>query len=109
MGIPDDNAFMALARHRFGHLFPYLPKQPGYNKRLRAVAPTVARVITHVAIASPSFCAGLRLLTPRRCRAANRAKPPAAPSSLATPATAAARSTAGSRSRWGLGLDQRGG
>jgi hypothetical protein len=23
---------------RLGHLFPYLPKQPGYNKRMRALA-----------------------------------------------------------------------
>jgi hypothetical protein len=64
MGIPDDNQFMALARHRLGHPFPQLPKQPGCNKLLSAVAPTVARVIPHAAIASPSFCAGLRPLTP---------------------------------------------
>jgi hypothetical protein len=52
-----------------GHLFPYLPKQPGYNKRLRALAPTIARVITHLAVSSPSFCDNLRLLdsTPVPC------------------------------------------
>ena len=69
MGLPNDRQFLALARYRLGHLFPYLPQQPGYNKRLRALAPTIARVITHLAVSSPSFCDGLRLLdsTPVPC------------------------------------------
>jgi len=67
--LPNDRKFLALARWRLGHLFPYLPKQPGYNKRLRALAPTIASVITQLAVASPSFCDGLRLLdsTPVPC------------------------------------------
>jgi len=28
---------LRFARVRLGHLFPYLPQQPGYNKRLRAL------------------------------------------------------------------------
>ena len=69
LGLPNDRQFLALARYRLGHLFPYLPKQPGYNKRLRALAPTIARVISHLAASSPSFCDGLRLLdsTPVPC------------------------------------------
>jgi len=69
LGLPNDRKFLALARYRLGHLFPYLPKQPGYNKRLRALAPTIAQVITHLAVTSPSFCDGLRLLdsTPVPC------------------------------------------
>jgi hypothetical protein len=69
MGLPNDRQFLALAQYRLGHLFPYLPQQPGYNKRLRALAPTIARVITHLAVSSPSFCDGLRLLdsTPVPC------------------------------------------
>jgi len=69
LGLPNDRQFLALARYRLGHLFPYLPKQPGYNKRLRALAATIARVITHLAVNSPSFCDGLRLLdsTPVPC------------------------------------------
>jgi hypothetical protein len=69
LGIPNDRKFLALARWRLGHLFPYLPQQPGYNKRLRALAPTIARVISHLAVCSPSFCDGLRLLdsTPVPC------------------------------------------
>ena len=69
LGLPNDRQFLAFARYRLGHLFPYLPKQPGYNKRLRALAPTIARVITHLAAASPSFCDNVRLLdsTPVPC------------------------------------------
>src|SRR3954453_974322 len=53
----------------WGTCSPYLPKQPGYNKRLRALAPTIARIITHLAAGSPSFCDNLRLLdsTPVPC------------------------------------------
>ncbi len=69
LGLPNDRKFLALARWRLGHLFPYLPKQPGYNKRLRALAPQIAQLITHLAVTSPSFCDGLRLLdsTPVPC------------------------------------------
>ncbi len=69
MGLPNDRQFLAFARWRLGHLFPYLPQQPGYNKRLRGLAATIARVITHLAVSSPSFCDGLRLLdsTPVPC------------------------------------------
>jgi hypothetical protein len=69
LGVPNDRKFLALARWRLGHLFPYLPKQPGYNKRLRSLAPTIARVITHLAVNSPSFCDNLRLMdsTPVPC------------------------------------------
>jgi hypothetical protein len=69
LAIPNDRKFLAMARWRLGHLFPYLPQQPGYNKRLRALAPTIARVITELAFSSPSFCDNLRLMdsTPVPC------------------------------------------
>jgi hypothetical protein len=69
LAIPNDRKFLALARWRLGHLFPYLPQQPGYNKRLRALAPTIATVITELAVSSPSFCDNLRLMdsTPVPC------------------------------------------
>jgi hypothetical protein len=69
LGIPDDRRFLAVAGYRLGHLFPYLPKQPAYNKRLRALAPRIAQVITHLATGSHSFGDGLRLLdsTPVPC------------------------------------------
>lgn len=69
LGLPNDRQFLALARYRLGHLFPYLPKQPGYNKRLRKLAPEIGRAINYLVFHSPSFCDGLRLLdsTPVPC------------------------------------------
>jgi hypothetical protein len=69
LAIPNDRRFLALARWRLGRLFSYLPKQPGYNKRMRALAPTIGKVLAHLATNSPSFCDGLRLLdsTPVPC------------------------------------------
>lgn len=65
----SERRFLRFARHRLGHLFPYLPKQPGYNKRVRALAPQIARVLGVVARSSPSWCDNLRLLdsTPVPC------------------------------------------
>ena len=69
LGYTNDRAFLEVAGWRLGHLFPYLPKQPGYNKRVRGLAPAIARVIAHLAAGSPSFFNGLRLLdsTPVPC------------------------------------------
>ena len=50
LGLPQRAALPARSRRwRLGHLFPYLPKQPGYNKRLRALAPQIARVLNLLA------------------------------------------------------------
>jgi hypothetical protein len=80
LAIPNDRKFLALARWRLGHLFPYLPKQPGYNKRLRSLAATIARVITQLATGSPSFCDNLSSKRgqngPRRGRPPRNARNP---------------------------------
>lgn len=36
---PNERRFLRLAKRRLGHLFPYIPGQSGFNKRLRALAP----------------------------------------------------------------------
>lgn len=59
---PSERRFLRFARWRLGHLFPYLPRQPGYNKRVRALAPQVCALINHLARSSPSFGDRLRLL-----------------------------------------------
>jgi hypothetical protein len=66
---PNERRFLRFARRRLGHLFPYIPKQPGYNKRVRTLAPQVVRLIRCLAYLSPSFCDRLRLLdsTPVPC------------------------------------------
>ena len=38
LGCHSERRFLRLARGRLAHLFPYVPKQPGYNKRLRRLA-----------------------------------------------------------------------
>ena len=69
LGLPNDRQFLALAAYRLGHLFPYLPKQSGYNKRVRRLAPQIAECISHLAEISPSFGENVRLLdtTPVPC------------------------------------------
>ena len=68
---PNETRFLRLARQRLGHLFPYIPGQSGFNKRLRRLAPQLIEAITLLARLSPSFCDRLRLLdsTPVPCAA----------------------------------------
>jgi len=71
LGCHSERRFLRFARQRLAHLFPYIPKQPGYNKRLRALAPRICLLINHLARNSPSFSDRLRLLdsTPVPCGA----------------------------------------
>ena len=68
---PNERRFLRLAKQRLGHLFPYIPGQSGFNKRLRQLAPRLVEAITVLAQLSPSFCDRLRLLdsTPVPCAA----------------------------------------
>jgi DDE family transposase len=68
---PNERRFLRLAKRRLGHLFPYIPGQSGFNKRLRTLAPQLVQAITLLARLSPSFCDRLRLLdsTPVPCAA----------------------------------------
>jgi len=68
---PNGRRFLRLAKRRLGHLFPYIPGQAGFNKRLRALAPQLLQAITLLASVSPSVCDRLRLLdsTPVPCAA----------------------------------------
>jgi len=74
MGLPNDRQFLALAASRLGHLFPYLPRQSGYNKRLRGLTPEIERTIDYLAFRSPGFCDELRLIdsTPVPCAASRQ-------------------------------------
>jgi Transposase DDE domain len=66
---PSERRFLRFARARLGELFPYIPKQSGYNKRVRALAGQVCLLINLLARSCPSFCDRLRLLdsTPVPC------------------------------------------
>jgi Transposase DDE domain len=69
-----ERRFLRLARRRLSHLFPYIPKQSGYNKRLRALAPRSCLIVNQLARISPSFSDRLRLLdsTPVPCGASRQ-------------------------------------
>jgi transposase len=69
MGIPSDRRFLAVARKRLAHLFPELPKQPGYFKRRRRLAETIEWIMGVFASQSPGFTDDLLLIdsTPVEC------------------------------------------
>jgi hypothetical protein len=64
-----ERRFIRFAERRLGHLFPYLPGQSGYNKRVRELAPQIVALLGHLARVSPSWCDNLRLIdaTPVPC------------------------------------------
>ena len=49
LGFTSEARWLRYARAHLRGLFPYLPKQPGYNKRLRAAGPLIRQVIAHLA------------------------------------------------------------
>ena len=69
MGIPSDRRFLAVADKRLSHLFPRLPKQPGYFKRRRKLADTLEWLMGVFASQSPGFDDDLLLIdsTPVEC------------------------------------------
>ena len=71
LGIDGEHRWIRFAYCRLGHLFRYLPKQPGYHKRLKDAAPLLAKATAHLARVSPSWCDQLRLIdaTPIPCGA----------------------------------------
>jgi hypothetical protein len=69
MGIPSDRRFLAVAGKRLAHLFPRLPKQPGFHKRRRRLSETIEALIAECARMSPGFYDDLLLVdsTPVEC------------------------------------------
>jgi hypothetical protein len=59
---PNERRFLRLARRRLGHLFPYIPGQSRYNKRVRSLASQVCLLVGLVVRAaarrSLTACAG---------------------------------------------------
>ena len=49
LGYHSEARWLRHARKHLGHLFPFLPAQPGYNKRLRAALPQIKRIIRTLA------------------------------------------------------------
>jgi Transposase DDE domain len=71
LGIASERRWIRYARAHLGSLFPQLPGQSGYGKRLRAAGPLIAAVITELARDTDSWHDLLRLVdsTPLPCAA----------------------------------------
>jgi hypothetical protein len=52
LGFTSEARWLRYARSHLRHLFPYLPQQPGYNKRLRAAALLIRHCIRALATAT---------------------------------------------------------
>jgi len=69
MGVPSDERFLAVARKRLSHLFPALPKRPGFHKRRQRLSNTIEALIAEFARHSPGWEDDLLLVdsTPVEC------------------------------------------
>ncbi|MFK0297447.1 hypothetical protein ACIQU6_44295 [Streptomyces sp. NPDC090442] len=50
LGFHSESRWLRFARKSLSPMFPYLPKQPGWNKRLRAALPLVKKAIWMLAV-----------------------------------------------------------
>ena len=100
LGARSEHHWLRMCYGRLGHLFPYLPKQPGYHKRVKAAAPLICQATARLATLCPSWADGLRLLdaTPVPC---GTSRPTVARSDLAG---LASYGYCASHSRWYWGL-----
>ena len=100
LGARSEHHWLRLCYGRLGHLFPYLPKQPGYNKRVKACAPLICRTTMYLAGLCPSLGDQLRLMdaTPVPC---GTSRPTVQRSTLAE---IAGYGYCASHSRWYWGL-----
>ena len=78
---PNERRFLRLSKRRLGHLFPYIPGQSGFNKRLRALAPQLLQAITLLAqaVALVLRPAPPARLDPGALRGLTRDRPPLRP------------------------------
>jgi hypothetical protein len=49
LGFTSQTRWLRHVRAHLGHLFPFVPQQPGYHKRLRAALPQIKRIIRTLA------------------------------------------------------------
>jgi hypothetical protein len=69
MGLPSDERFLAVARYRLTHLFPYLPAREAFHKRRLRAGGQIEALIAEFARRSPGFFDDLLLVdsTPVEC------------------------------------------
>ena len=93
LGVASERNWIRYARANLAGMFPHLPGQSGYGKRLRAAGPLIAAVITELARDTDSWHDLLRLVDSTRCPARPPGRPSAARIWPGTPATASAPAT----------------
>ncbi|MEU2258440.1 hypothetical protein ABZ540_35330 [Nocardia xishanensis] len=49
LGFPSEHHWLRFCYSRLGPMFPYLPKKPGYNKRIGAAGPLIVQAIAQLA------------------------------------------------------------
>lgn len=71
LGARSERHWLRLCRSRLSHLFPYLPTQSGYHKRIKAAAPLICATMRCLARWCPSWADDVRLVdaTPVPCGA----------------------------------------
>jgi transposase len=69
LGVSSESRWVRYARTHLAGMFPKIPHQSGYNKRLRAAGPLISAAITALARDTPSWHDVLRLVdsTPLPC------------------------------------------
>jgi hypothetical protein len=69
LGFPGERHWIRYARKHLRHLFPYIPDQSGYGKRLRAAGPLIAKTMRQLAEVTTTGAPILRLVdsTPVPC------------------------------------------
>jgi hypothetical protein len=90
LGFTSEARWLRYATRQLRHLFPYLPGQSGYNKRLRRAGGLLRHVIRAVASDTALWTDDVWLADSTQWSAAARARPPSARSWLGGPPTAGA-------------------
>ena len=69
LGFTSERKWLRHARSHLRHLFPYLPEQPGYNKRLRKAADLIRNVTRLLAVDTTLWTDDVRVVdsTPVEC------------------------------------------
>ena len=62
LNFPSERHWLRYARSHLGRMFPYLPDQDGYNKRMRRLGPLLCQVMRHLATQVPTWWDDLRLI-----------------------------------------------
>ena len=74
LGYTSESRWLRFVHSQLGTMFPYVPKQPGWNKRLRAALPLVKRAIRMVAADTDFWFDNTGSSTPRQWIAAARVR-----------------------------------